>query len=223
VPVVALNRSPGFARSANAVDGRNILGAQRLVAAASMVYGLPGARMMTHAEHDVFSTLYAIPGIALGDALPASRAMYCEMPYAGTPYRRTMMSDVNLRHDAEMQLIRDIAASGRDRPVTMLNLNFYSPAAGFPDGELYNTYMDVLTRFLPAVGARILWRHPVFGQATGEQKLHEILAAWYPSHQAFVDLPDAPGAQENFSLRGRAVECAVIHRLAGDVYPLAPQ
>ena len=116
------------------------------------------------------------------------------------------------RNDDEIARIRALADSGHDGPVLMLNLNLYTEAAGFPDGALYRDYMAVLERFLPAVGARILWRQP----------LHEVLAAWYPSHRAFLDLPTAPGAAENYRLRQLAVKSAVIHRLAGDRYPFAP-
>lgn len=132
------------------------------------------------------------------------------------------MNYVNKRNDAEIEIIRDIAKSGNDRAVLMLNLNYYSAEASFPNGALYKNYMEVLERFLPVVGAKILWRHPVFGQVTGEQKLHEILAAWYPSHQSFLDLPEAPGAEENFRLRALAVEHAVIHRVSGEDHPFAP-
>jgi hypothetical protein len=82
--------------------------------------------------------------------------------------------------------------------------------------------MSVLEEFLPVVGGKILWRHPVYGQPVGEQKLDEVLAAWYPTHQAFLDLPRAPGAEENFRLRGLAVEYAVIHRCPGSQYPFSP-
>jgi len=132
------------------------------------------------------------------------------------------MSYVNKRNDAEIQVMRQIAAGGNDRPVLMLNLNYYSAEADFPNGTLYQSYMAVLERFLPAVGAKVLWRHPILGQATGTQNLHEILAAWYPSHKAFLDLPDAQGAEENFRLRALAVERAVIHRVSGEVYPFMP-
>ena len=132
------------------------------------------------------------------------------------------MNEVNKRNDAEIRAISEIASSANDKPVLMLNLNLYSAEADFPNGQLYKNYMSVLEAFLPAVGAKVLWRHPVYGQATGEQRLHEILAAWYPTHQAFLDLPEAPGAEENFRLRGLAVEHAVIHRLPGDTYPLMP-
>lgn len=126
------------------------------------------------------------------------------------------MNKVNQRNDGEMAAIAAIANSGHDKPVVMLNLNYYSQAAGFPNGELYKNYMSVLAAFLPVVGAKILWRRPVYGQVTGEQQLHEVLAAWYPSHQAFIDLPTAPGSEENFRLRQLAVQHAVIHRLPGD-------
>ena len=132
------------------------------------------------------------------------------------------MTYVNKRNDFEIHRIREIAESGRDEPVLMLNLNYYSAEAGFPDGELYRRYMTVIGEFLPVVGAKILWRHPVYGQVTGEQKIHEILAVWYPTHQAFLDLPNAPGAEENFGLRAQTVEHAVIHRVSGEVYPFAP-
>lgn len=132
------------------------------------------------------------------------------------------MANVNNRNDAEMAIMQEIADSGNDYPVLMINLNHYSEQAAFPNGALYQNYMKVLEGFLPVVGAKILWRHPILGQATGDQKLHEILAAWYPSHQSFLDLPNAPGAEENFRLRALAVEHAVIHRVTGEEYPFAP-
>lgn len=124
------------------------------------------------------------------------------------------------RNEDELEVIRAIADSGNDGPLIMLNLNRYATNAGYPDGELYRSYMSVLDELLPHVGGKILWRTPVFGQAVGEQKLDEILAAWYPSHRAFLDLPKAPGAEENYRLRGLCVDYAVIHRCLGDSAPL---
>ena len=95
------------------------------------------------------------------------------------------MAEVKNRNDGEIQIIREIAISGNDKPVLMLNLNRYSEAAAFPDGELYKQYMSVLENFVPVVGAKILWRHHVLGQPIGDQKLDEVLAAWYPTHQVF--------------------------------------
>ncbi len=132
------------------------------------------------------------------------------------------MLRLNNQNDREIQTIRKIATGGNDKPALMLNLNRYSDSAGFPDGELFKSYMTALDRLLSAVGARILWRHNVLGQPVGEQPLDEVLAIWYPSHQAFLNLFTAPESEENFRLRALAVEYAVIHRFAGDVAPLAP-
>ena len=120
-------------------------------------------------------------------------------------------------NDNELETIAAIAEGTDDGPVLMLNLNRYSKEAGFPDGELYREYMRILQNLLPRVGGKVLWRTPVFGQPVGEQPLDEILAAWYPTHRAFLDLPDAPGADDNFRLRRLCVEYAVIHRCVGDL------
>ena len=126
------------------------------------------------------------------------------------------------RNNTELDAIQAVADSGEDRPVLMLNLNRYSPDAEFPNGDNYQKYMTVLADLLPRVGARILWRVPVQGQPVGEQPIDEILAAWYPSHRAFIDLPNTEGAKENFRLRRLCVEYAVIHRCPGDRAPLCP-
>ena len=132
------------------------------------------------------------------------------------------MNEIRNRNAAEIDKIRQVANGGEDKPVLMLNLNRYSREAGYPHGDLYNKYMSVLEKFLPVVGGKILWRHPVLGQPVGEQNLDEILAAWYPTHQAFLDLPTASGSDENFRLRSLAVEYAVIHRCPGEVFPFVP-
>ena len=61
------------------------------------------------------------------------------------------MTYVNKRNDDEILRIREIAESGRDGPVLMINLNYYSVEARFPNGELYRSYMEVLASFLPVV------------------------------------------------------------------------
>jgi uncharacterized protein (DUF1330 family) len=119
------------------------------------------------------------------------------------------------RNVSELKKIRAIAAGQTDHPVLMLNLNKYKDLAGYPGGELYQSYMPALDQLLPHVGARILWRSNVFGQVVGEQEIHEVIAAWYPTHQAFLDLPNSPGAEENYRLRDLCVEYAVIHRCSG--------
>jgi hypothetical protein len=126
------------------------------------------------------------------------------------------------RDEKETAAIRAIAESGSDRPVTMINLNRYVSEAGFPDGELYLAYINGLEAFLPNAGGKILWRTPVLGRVVGDQVLHEVLAAWYPSHQAFLDLPKSPGAENNYRLRNEAVEYAAIHRCTGEGYAFGP-
>ena len=124
------------------------------------------------------------------------------------------------RNDGELTMIREIVDGGNDGPVLMMNLNRYTPQAEFPDGMLYRRYVGGLGSMLTAVGARILWRVPVFGQTVGTQDIDEILAVWYPTHKTFLDLAEAPGAEENYRLRGVCVAYAVIHRCPGNSPPL---
>ncbi len=116
------------------------------------------------------------------------------------------------RNKQELDLIREIAAGNDDRPVVMINLNRYKPEVNFPEGQVYRDYMRVLEALLPTIGARILWRSQVYGQPVGAQDVDEVLAAWYPTHQSFLDLPAAPGADENFRLRRECIAEATIHR-----------
>jgi hypothetical protein len=126
------------------------------------------------------------------------------------------------RNEDEHLVIQTIAQGGDDCPVLMLKLNRYKADAGFPGTGLHQEYMAGLETFLPVVGGKLLWRMPVFGQAVGDQKIDEILAAWYPNHQAFLDLASAPGSESNYRLRGLCVEYAVIHRCPGDQSLLMP-
>ena len=116
--------------------------------------------------------------------------------------------------------IRDLAGTHEDEPVVMLNLNRYHAGSGFPASGVYREYMEALEALLEEVGAHILWRSAIRDQPVGEPAHDEVLAVWYPSHQAFIDLQRAPGAEENFRLREQAVNNAVIHRCSGDVAPL---
>src|SRR5262245_48739069 len=73
----------------------------------------------------------------------------------------------------------------RDGPVLMLNMNRYSLESGFPDRGVYQQYISGLGNFLEGAGAKLLWRFPVLGQAVGDQRIHEIIACWYPVHKYF--------------------------------------
>lgn len=126
------------------------------------------------------------------------------------------------RNEAEFCIIQQIAESPDDGPVLMLNMNRYRPEAGYPDGELYRRYIDGLGPFLLGAGGQVMCRLPVHGQAVGDQKVDELVFAWYPKHRVFRDLYLVPGAEENFRLKGLCVEYAVIHRCPGDRFPLYP-
>ena len=119
-----------------------------------------------------------------------------------------------------MGRVRDIA-SGDDRPVLMLNINRYRDIAGFPEGEAYRTYMQRLHHAVEAGGGTVLWRAPVDGQVIGcdHDDYDEVLAVWYPSHAAFLELPRADGAPLMFESRKACVEQAMILALPGDGVP----
>ena len=117
------------------------------------------------------------------------------------------------RNEHELSALRrEIEASG-DAPLLMLNQNAYTAAAGFPDGAAYRAYLAALSATLDAVGARILWQYPVLGQVVGEPApIDEVLGIWFPSGEAFLSLPTAPGAKESYRLRSECVARATIYR-----------
>ena len=131
-----------------------------------------------------------------------------------------MTGDAPFRNADELEKIKAIAGTDQDGPIVMMNLNRYTEAAGYPDGALYQRYMTALDALLPQVGGKVLWRSAVLGQAAGQQDIDEILAVWYPSHQAFLGMPQVPGAEENYELRRECVAEATIHRCPGAQAPL---
>ena len=104
------------------------------------------------------------------------------------------------------------ANSSEDHSVLMLNLNRYTPEAGYPNGKLYAEYMGVLDQLLSEVGGKILWRTHVHGVVVGQQEINEALGIWYPSHAAFLNLMTAPSSEKNMKLRTAAVEHAYLRR-----------
>jgi len=121
------------------------------------------------------------------------------------------------RNEAELAEMRSIVASGNDGPVVMLNQNAYTARAGYPDGELYRQYLSGLESLVGRLGGRILWRQPVLGQPIGDiRRCDEIMAIWYPSHRAYLDLPSSDGGAQNYRLRAACVEQAHIYRCPGD-------
>jgi hypothetical protein len=126
------------------------------------------------------------------------------------------------RNGDDFAIVREIAEGGKDHPVLMLNMNRYLPDSGFPDRGAYYDYIKGVGSFVNGAGAKILWRFPVFGRAVGDQKFDEIIACWYPLHRNFLNLYEAPGAEENFRRKAMCVEYAAIYRCPGDRQPFAP-
>ena len=124
------------------------------------------------------------------------------------------MADLPQVNAKQIELMKTIAYGEKDKPVFMLNLNCYTPEAGYPNGMLYKNYMNVLDRLLDEVGGKIVWRTNVEGTVVGEQCIHEALGIWYPSHESFLSLMTAPSSEKNMKLRSQAVLHADLHRCA---------
>ena len=45
--------------------------------------------------------------------------------------------------------------------------------------------MEILNILLNEVGGKILWQTEASATLIGNQKIHEAIGIWYPSHQAF--------------------------------------
>ena len=104
------------------------------------------------------------------------------------------MADLPNVNIEEINEFKRKANSSEDHSVLMLNLNRYTPEAGYPNGKLYAEYMGVLDQLLSEVGGKILWRTHVHGVVVGQQEINEALGIWYPSHAAFLNLMTAPSS-----------------------------
>jgi hypothetical protein len=120
----------------------------------------------------------------------------------------------------DFAIIEEIANSDNDGPVLMVNLNKYFEGE-YPNGTIYIDYVKALDVLLEQhLGAKVLWRMPVYGTPLGEQPLDEILGIWYPSDKAFLALKSqGKASDENFRLRSLAVENGVVHRCPEDGIP----
>ena len=77
-------------------------------------------------------------------------------------------------------------------------------------------------KLIASVGGKNIWTLPVLGQILingRHQPLDEILAYWYPSHQAFLDMIGSPDHAENFEIREELIDFAVSHRTKGENPP----
>jgi uncharacterized protein (DUF1330 family) len=114
----------------------------------------------------------------------------------------------------QMELER-IADRRPDGPFVALNLNRYRDRAAYPAGtpdsqvsgrEAYLRYGVVAFAAIHAVGGRILWAADAQEIAIGceHERYDEVVAVWYPSRAAFLDLERHPGYREAFELHRRA-------------------
>ena len=126
------------------------------------------------------------------------------------------MDNFFIPNEAEFRIIEEITASDSDCSVAMMNLNKYFEEAGYPDGQPYSDWMKVLDVLIKQAGGKKLWQLSVLGQPIGNQDLDEIIAVWYPSHQAFLSITQQPASEENFRLQNICVKYAVLHRCPGD-------
>ena len=84
----------------------------------------------------------------------------------------------------EIERFKAIAGTSKDCSIIILNLNEYNAEADFPNGNLYKDYMEILSILVAEVGGKILWQTKASATLIGNQKIHEALGIWYPSHQA---------------------------------------
>ena len=120
----------------------------------------------------------------------------------------------NTSTNQQMARLEKLAEASEGKPLVMLNINRYRPEVNFPVGQSCLSYMEAITHSVEAIGGSVLWRAEVQGTVVGNlEGFHELLAVWYPSHKAFLDLPNADGAKEMFRYRKTCVEEAHILEL----------
>jgi uncharacterized protein (DUF1330 family) len=110
----------------------------------------------------------------------------------------------------EQQLaeVSGIAGSDGDAPLVMLNLNRYR------DREAYYRYAAVAATVLERVGGRVLWHAQAQSTVIGDQSdiYDEVIAVWYPSVAAFMELATDPKVLEARKIRVEALERAALIR-----------
>jgi uncharacterized protein (DUF1330 family) len=112
--------------------------------------------------------------------------------------------------------LRAIADGPDDGPLVMLNLNRYR------DPSAYARYGEVAERVLKRVGGRVLWHAPVHGTVVGEgeERFDDVLAVWYPSATAFLQLATDPEILEARQHRLDGLERAALLRCMGEAEPV---
>jgi uncharacterized protein (DUF1330 family) len=115
---------------------------------------------------------------------------------------------------AEAQLIA-LASRADDGPIIALNLNRYRERADYPDGmpdadvsgrEAYMRYGLVAFEAIRSTGGQILWAADAEEVLIGcdHDRYDEVVAVWYPSRAAFLELGQHQGYLEAMNLHRRA-------------------
>ena len=105
------------------------------------------------------------------------------------------------------QLAEIAAATGdADGPVVMLNLNRYR------DRAAYERYGEVALRVLARLGGRIEWHSQALGTVIGDatDRYDEVIAVWYPTRAAFLELASDPEILEARADRAAGLERAAL-------------
>jgi len=126
----------------------------------------------------------------------------------------------------QIEAMASIAATDADGPLVMLNLNRYReraayaaapPGGGSPDvtgREAYERYGATALAVLARLGGEIVWHAPATLTVIGDETDHwdEVIAARYPSAQAFLDLALDPEIGVALAHRDAGLERAAVVR-----------
>jgi len=118
--------------------------------------------------------------------------------------------------EAQLKEIQALAGGPADGPLVMLNLNRYR------DRDAYLRYGAVATGVLERVGGRILWHTSSQGTVIGDESdlYDEVIAVWYPSAAAFVELATDPQILEALADRAAGLERAALIRCDAGAEPV---
>tara|TARA_B100000700_G_scaffold228882_1_gene252946 strand:+ start:788 stop:1228 length:441 start_codon:yes stop_codon:yes gene_type:complete len=122
--------------------------------------------------------------------------------------------EMDKRNDIDLEKMKQIAASGNDEPLLMLNLNRYI-AGEYPKSENYTQWRQVNKQMLDNSEGKLLFILPVRGQRLSNgisEQLDEIIAFWYPSHQSFLDMTKLDLFKRNGELRNQIIDWAAVYR-----------
>jgi uncharacterized protein (DUF1330 family) len=107
--------------------------------------------------------------------------------------------------------IQTLLVGPADRPVVMVNLLRFKPAADAPDAgisgeEAFRRYVAEMVPFVESKGGRVIWSGRVDSQVLGggAEGFHMIGLVEYPSRQAFLEIASDPHVHE-----------IAVHRTAG--------